>query len=332
MLIVSSAHCEKQIVVPNTSILFCSEKCKRKDQARPPPLPIPEGSSFAMPCYNSPYGFTPPHSQEFLDPPSSTRNYVQPFSPTRPARPDDCALAGPMASMTLNTNHTPAPTRPNSTSPTATTIPSSFSSTTTTTTTTTGTSPANTSNIYHPPRRPHHLRSATSGSIATTSSLQLHSNSPVPVPSQYQYGQQQRPLPPLHRPSHPFSSSSSPRSIDLVTPLMTPVSPRQDPITTGFPFQYQYPPGEPATGDGVRKSRSSSTGSCYTTAATAAAAATTATSTGPSSSSALKTLFNFDAIRGVPYMAEATSPDKYLTYSNGTPILARMSPTSVHMK
>ena len=150
--------------------------------------------------------------------------------------------------------------------------------------------------------------------------MRLHCNSPVPVPSQYQYGQQQRPLPPLHRPHH--FASSSPRSIDLVTPFMsTPVSPRADPITTCYQYQYQYPPDEPTASDGVRKARSSS--------ASASSAATGSSSAAPGN---LKTLFNFDAIRGVPYMAEAASPDKYLTYSNGTPILARMSPTSVYMK
>lgn len=282
------AHCEKQIVVPNTSILFCSEKCKRKDQARSPSVPI------NMPPYN-PYGITPPmtplsHELDGLLP----RNYVQPLSPTPPrsgSAPafEDYPLVRSMSAMSINT-YTPEPSRPNSGSASPIDLQPS--------------SPSNSSNIYQPPRRPvQHMRTMTAGSLATMSSYSAAPHSGAhgaPVPTQYQYGGQQRPLPPLHRP-HPFSTS--PRSIDLVTPYVsTPVSPRAEPITTAYRRSIQ-------DDDKGYDSRRASGGS-------------------------LKTLFNFDAIRGEPYVPEvtATSPDRYLTYSNGTPILARMSPTSVHMR
>jgi hypothetical protein len=248
-----------------------------------------------LPPYSS-YGITPPmtpFSHEVDGPPA--RNYVQPLSPTPPRSApafEDYALSRSMSAMSINT-YTPEPSRPNSGSgsPIEQLAPCS---------------PPNTSNIYQPPRRPgQHMRTMTSGSIASLSSLSAASHSGshgVPVPTQYQYGGQQRPLPPLHR---PYSYSSSPRSIDLVTPYVssTPVSPRAEPITTAYRKSID---GEDRGSDSRRDSGGS-----------------------------LKTLFNFDAIRGDPYVPEITaaSPDnKYLTYSNGAPMLARMSPTSVRMR
>ncbi|KAF8533799.1 hypothetical protein BDD12DRAFT_467976 [Trichophaea hybrida] len=240
-----------------------------------------------MPYYN-PYGITPPHSQEFLGS-TPPKDYTQHFSSTPPRSIsfDECTLSGSMAAMNI---YTPASSQPNSRDASPTDASSG--------------SPTNNSNVYHPSRRPQHLRTMTAGSILTLTPNFSTSHASVQVPTQYQYGQQ-RPLPPLHRP-HPFSSS--PRSIDLVTPYMsTFISPRTDPITASChsPIreetdQEKHTPQSPASA--------------------------------PHRS--LKTLFNFDAIRGEPYSAEvsATSPDKYLTYSNGTPILARMSPTSVHFK
>ncbi|KAI5848314.1 hypothetical protein BZA05DRAFT_94418 [Tricharina praecox] len=285
------AHCEKQIVVPNTSILFCSEKCKRKDEAKSP------GQGYS---YTS-FGMTPPYSADPIEGTAPSRNYVQPLSPTRPVRGfDEDSLSRSMVSMNINT-YTPESSRPNSgtTSPVDCTPGSPTGST-------------NSSNIYQPPRRPQHLRAMTSGAISTLSSISTTSHA-VPVPTQYQYGGQQRPLPPLHRP-HPFSTS--PRSIDLVTPYMSgPVSPRAEPITTQYRRSSHH--GEDERAHRERKNSD-----------VAAAAAATA----PRGS--LRTLFNFDAIRGEPYVPEAaaTSPEKYLTYSNGTPILARMSPTAVHFR
>jgi len=272
--------------VPNTSILFCSEKCKRKDEAKSP------GQGYS---YTS-FGMTPPHSADPVEGMAPSRNYVQPLSPTPPVRGfEDFSLSRTMAAMNINT-YTPESSRPNSgtTSPVDCAPGSPTGST-------------NSSNIYQPPRRPQHLRAMTSGSIATLGNISTTPHA-VPVPTQYQYGGQQRPLPPLHRP-HPFSTS--PRSIDLVTPYTSgPVSPRAEPITQRRRLSHH---GEDERAHRERK-----------TSDVAAAAAPRGN---------LRTLFNFDAIRGEPYVPEAaTSPEKYLTYSNGTPILARMSPTAVHFR
>jgi len=243
-----------------------------------------------MPYYN-PYSITPPPSQEFLDG-TPPRTYSQHFSPTppRPVSFDEYALSGSMAAMNINT-YTPASSRPNS-GDASPTDPSSGS-------------PTKSPTVYHPSRRPQNLRTMAAGSILTLSAISTTSHASVPVPTRYQYGQQ-RPLPPLHRP-YPFASS--PRSIDLVTPFLSAfVSPRADQITTGC--------HAPITEESDQEK--------YTPRSTSSPASA------PHGS--LKTLFNFDAIRGEPYTAEvpATSPEKYLTYSNGTPILARMNPTSVH--
>lgn len=271
-----SAHCEKQIVVPNTSILFCSEKCKRKDQAK-----APQG----MPCYN-PYSTTPPH--DYLDS-LPIKNYVQPSSPTPPrsfsSEYDEMPMSRAMASLTLNTTfYAPELSR------------SSSGSGSTSSGDTSPTSSSSSSNIYQPPRRPPHLRSMTAGSISTLSNIAA----PAPSP-QYHYAQG-RPLPPLHRP-HPFSTS--PRSIDLVTPYM---SSRSSP-------QEDYYPHTPTKEEQVRYEKR------YTSPTTRGGCGN------------LKTLFDFDAIRGEPYSAEAMarSPDSYFSYNN-TPILARMSPTAVRMR
>lgn len=277
------AHCEKQIVVPNTSILFCSEKCKRKDQLKSQAIPIHQG--FAMPSYSA-YNNTPPFSLDTADGPPP-KNYVQPLSPTPPRS------VSAFDEYAYHNHHhlhhrSMAPYTPESSRPSSGTASPTGS-------------PPNASNIYQPPRRPSHHRSMTAGQSLSSISTA------VPVPTQYQYGGQ-RPLPPLHRP-HPFSTS--PRSIDLVTPYTsTPsamASPRAEPITT--------PACSPDEDTTRRRS------SYY-----------------DSERGGLRTLFDFDAIRGKPYVPEpvsaATSPDsRYdLTYSNGAPILARMSPTAVRMR
>ncbi|KAJ9292599.1 hypothetical protein DTO271G3_8571 [Paecilomyces variotii] len=65
------ATCERQITVPNNSILYCSESCRRKDSCKP------LSASFAVSASMSP-STSPPSS-----PPMSPRSIVAPLTPTR---------------------------------------------------------------------------------------------------------------------------------------------------------------------------------------------------------------------------------------------------------
>lgn len=134
-------------------------------------------------------------------------------------------------------------------------------------------SPINTSNLYMPSRgRPNHMRSMTSGSTVST----VSTHSAVGSNSQYHINSQ-RPLPPLH---HPQSYSSSPRSIDLVTPFLSAAqSPRSDASTnydSGSELQYEKKSTLPTAGM-------------------------------PGHGSSLKMLFNFEAIRGRPNYSQSWS-------------------------
>ena len=199
-----SAHCENQIVVPNTKILYCSEKCKRKDQSKPPPL--------SPTLTNAPFHYTPPPSH--ISAPS--RNYVEPSIPTAPR-----ALPTPPSPQLHSDYFPPEPTP----LPSPTSLPSSPSS------------------MYAPLRRP---------PIRTASTSQYHT----------------RPLPPLHNPG---SYSSSPRSIELVTPFM-----EEDTGPSSLPT----------------KEFEDQVGS-------------------------LKTLFNFDRIRGRPTFPEPGAPAEGSSARNG---------------
>lgn len=133
-------------------------------------------------------------------------------------------------------------------------------------------SPTNNSNIYMPTRRPTHLRTLTGGSITSFSGNS--SNNP---PTQYQLHQHsQRPLPPLH---HPVSYSSSPRSIDLVTPYL---------------LQYHAPRLERDPSSHGSSSSSSDDDMQYEKKSTFTPEEVV------NQVSSLKTLFNFEAIRGRP--------------------------------
>ncbi|KAJ5934498.1 hypothetical protein N7466_004045 [Penicillium verhagenii] len=67
------AMCENQITVPNNSILYCSESCRRKDSCKPLSASLPSMSNMSS------MTTTPPHS-----PPLSPRTIVAPMTPTRP--------------------------------------------------------------------------------------------------------------------------------------------------------------------------------------------------------------------------------------------------------
>ncbi|KAJ5762132.1 uncharacterized protein N7511_005514 [Penicillium nucicola] len=66
------AMCERQITVPNNTLLYCSESCRRKDSCKPLSASLP-----SMP-HSSKMTTTPPTS-----PPLSPRTIVAPMTPTR---------------------------------------------------------------------------------------------------------------------------------------------------------------------------------------------------------------------------------------------------------
>ncbi|KAJ6149747.1 hypothetical protein N7471_000946 [Penicillium samsonianum] len=65
------AMCENQITVPNNTLLYCSESCRRKDSCKPLSASLPSMSSMSSTT-------TPPAS-----PPLSPRTIVAPMTPTR---------------------------------------------------------------------------------------------------------------------------------------------------------------------------------------------------------------------------------------------------------
>ncbi|KAJ5202552.1 hypothetical protein N7449_004631 [Penicillium cf. viridicatum] len=65
------AMCENQITVPNNTLLYCSESCRRKDSCKPLSASLPSMSSMSS-------NTTPPTS-----PPLSPRTIVAPLTPTR---------------------------------------------------------------------------------------------------------------------------------------------------------------------------------------------------------------------------------------------------------
>ncbi|KAI5820912.1 hypothetical protein BZA77DRAFT_50699 [Pyronema omphalodes] len=255
------AHCEQQINIPNTTFLYCSEKCKRKDQAK---ITIPTTSPQQYNPYL--YSMTPPPSQDHFSPP---RNYVKPANPTPPYERNDYSNSSNYSDCSDRDNKSP-------------TIHHSHESETMERSSSSRSILSNddhnplTSPSFHTPTptRPQHLRAKTSSNITTLSSLNTTPYSPttaVPVPSSYT-----RPLPPLHRPN---IFSTSPRSIDLVTPYMPMTSPKMGP---GSPKIGSLPPGSLPPGSPINPL---SPGSPVLQR---------------NKEQQLKTLFDFEAIRGGP--------------------------------
>ncbi|KAF3387512.1 hypothetical protein F1880_001475 [Penicillium rolfsii] len=78
------AMCERQITIPNNTILYCSESCRRKDSAKPLSASVPSTSTFSTRMsISNPQMYTyssttsPPTS-----PPLSPRTIVAPMTPT----------------------------------------------------------------------------------------------------------------------------------------------------------------------------------------------------------------------------------------------------------
>ncbi|KAJ5674258.1 hypothetical protein N7462_009697 [Penicillium macrosclerotiorum] len=84
------AMCERQITIPNNSLLYCSERCRRKDSCKPLSASLPSMSNMSTmsstmtPSYTTAsstsisFSTSPPAS-----PPLSPRTIVAPMTPTR---------------------------------------------------------------------------------------------------------------------------------------------------------------------------------------------------------------------------------------------------------
>ncbi|KAF8458436.1 hypothetical protein BGX38DRAFT_1138889 [Terfezia claveryi] len=252
-------HCEKQIIVPNSTILYCSEKCRKQDQKRPTSINL---ASTSCPSLNN--LITPPLSSSHMNQMSyfegaPMKNYVTPSSPT-PQRSTpffggmgEIVPLPPVGDLSSTTASGPRPS----------TLQRSFSSGGYSPTDSTPSSPSATySNIYNPARgRPNHYQTFTSGSgdSSPTSPGTPYSNT------------YQRPRPQLHR--HSTYSASS-KSIDLVTPINTEPEPAPAPTAA-----LQSPPASPTCTELLYESswvipKSKMDGS------------------------SIKTMFNFEKIRG----------------------------------
>ncbi|KAI5811230.1 hypothetical protein DFH27DRAFT_16792 [Peziza echinospora] len=306
------AHCEKQIVVPNTTILYCSEKCRKLDKCRPTSISLASTSCPVFPPNEQQSSWpTPPltpsqhatmHSY-FEGPPM--KNYVTPSSPTPPRSTPTFEYNHGMMSPPAQEFVPVMPTTPASHSARPTALQRSFSSggysPTDPATPSSPTTPY--SNIYNPSRGrgTHHFRTFTSsgGSAATAG---------PGGPATAFANTYQRPLPPLHRPYSMYSSS--PRSIDLVTPI-SPTLPPAPPTSSGLARS-------------ASSSGSSSGGSSGNSSPTCAELLyehswiipTSSTSSNSSSEAGgpvkIKTMFNFEKIRG-----QATAATMSRTASGG---------------
>ncbi|EPS38256.1 hypothetical protein H072_8013 [Dactylellina haptotyla CBS 200.50] len=218
------SYCEKQIVIPNNGILYCSEACKKRDRdIKPHPIPI---------CGSAPIqqigGFgswnTPPLSPRigYID--TAPPNLIAPTSPTSArsipmsrtvSNPNggDVSFSPPSDPIPLHRRSAYEISYPSMSAPP---------------------SPTSSSGVYLPSKRPHHLpRNNTFTSVPSLT------NSPgTSVSSHGQYNPYQatmaRPLPPIHNP-YSYSFSSSPRSIDLVTPISSITSQPAGLANTSFP-------------------------------------------------------------------------------------------------
>ncbi|KAF3913633.1 hypothetical protein ABW21_db0203562 [Orbilia brochopaga] len=192
------AHCEKQIVIPNHGVLYCSEACRRRDRdTKSTPIPI----SGSLPRHQQQHGGfgswnTPPLSPRlgYMDntappnliaPTSPTSARSIPLSRTTSSPGDHTSFSPPSDPIPLHRRSAYEMSYPSMSAPS---------------------SPTNSNGIYLPSKRPPHLPRNNTFTSASNLSHSPASNSFT------------RPLPPLH---NPFSSSfsSSPRSIDLVTPI-----------------------------------------------------------------------------------------------------------------
>ncbi|KAJ5370059.1 uncharacterized protein N7496_006151 [Penicillium cataractarum] len=80
------AMCERQITVPNNSILYCSESCRRKDSAKPLSASLPSSSTLSTRMATNTYSYSSTYTATTsppTSPPLSPRTIVAPMTPTR---------------------------------------------------------------------------------------------------------------------------------------------------------------------------------------------------------------------------------------------------------
>ncbi|KAL1638312.1 hypothetical protein SLS56_000120 [Neofusicoccum ribis] len=184
--------CEKQIIVPNNSILYCSESCRKKDNTKtitfePSPPPTPYFHRFSF------------------DDVSPSRDIVPPRSPTQ-------APSKRLSYGFSETSDDEAPewNEKESKESEATRYLRTFSST----------------DITAQRSRPNYHRSSTSTVVSTTSTTPSLSHTPTSsVSISMPYTPSNRPLPRRN----PHGSSYGTRSIDLVNPFTIAAQPTTAP-------------------------------------------------------------------------------------------------------
>ncbi|CAA9963307.1 hypothetical protein CFE70_006737 [Pyrenophora teres f. teres 0-1] len=185
--------CEKQIIVPSNSVLYCSESCKKKDSEK--------SLTYSFDHYSPPT--TPFTNFSFDD--FAFRDIVPQRSPTQPeSKRSSCAFSDMSSDDNTNEHYL----RSNSE---ASNYLRKFQSS------------IYSSEAAARPYRPRYQRSSTSQfSFSAAPSLSHTPASSVSYSLPYTPATT-RPLPPRTKPSH--SSSYGAKSIDLVTPVTAPSSP-----------------------------------------------------------------------------------------------------------
>ncbi|KAK6358292.1 hypothetical protein TWF730_007640 [Orbilia blumenaviensis] len=222
------SFCEKQIVIPNNGILYCSEACRRRDRdTKSNPSSAPTSGSVPFQHHG---GFgswnTPPISPRLGYVDIAPPNLIAPSSPTTARSiPMARTVSNPMGNYGHGSFSPPSDPIPLHRRPAYEMSYPSMSA---------PPSPTSSSGVFLPSKRPHHLpRNNTFTSVPSLANSPATSTSSHGPYNPYQ-GNITRPLPPIRNP-YSYSSNSSPRSIDLVTPISSITS--QPP---GFPMG---PPG-----------------------------------------------------------------------------------------
>ncbi|KAK5801156.1 hypothetical protein VI817_003368 [Penicillium citrinum] len=197
------AMCEKQITVPNNTLLYCSEGCRRKDSCKPLSASMPSMSTMTSTTTTT----TPPSS-----PPLSPRTIVAPMTPTRVQSNPPSARISRKPSHSTSSDLDPTEWKPVITS-TPTSIPLASSEA------------WNYLSQFHGPDQPLLTRRSTSrsttslpGLAGSTPSLSSSISSSASA-SEYLGSYEHRPLPPRHNPS--FSGAA--KGVQLVVPHLSSV-------------------------------------------------------------------------------------------------------------
>ncbi|KNG48200.1 hypothetical protein DDE82_007130 [Stemphylium lycopersici] len=187
--------CEKQIIVPSNTVLYCSESCKKKDTEK--------SLTYSYDHYSPP---TTPFANFTFDD-LAFRDIVPQRSPTQPdSKRSSCAFSDTSSDDNSDDRYHSE----------ASAYLRKFQST-----------PAYSPDTVRP-YRPRYNRASTSQySFSAAPSL---SHTPASsVSYSLPYTPATRPLPPRTKPSHSGSYGANAKSIDLVTPLTAPSSPKSSP-------------------------------------------------------------------------------------------------------